>query len=142
MKRLFWIAVGAVATVVVIRKTGDLVERHTPPGVTRAAGVVAGCGAALRSARAEFTAGLAEREAELRHDLLGDVDLDEARTRTEARRARRAGASRAPHAGTPGAPHASSGSPADAATGRAPDSDAASDVAQDPDDDDLGYSFF
>ena len=136
MKRLFWIAVGAVATAVVIRKTGDLIERHTPPGVTRAAGVVTGCGAALRTARAEFSAGLAEREAELRHDLLGDVDLDEARTRTDARRAQRAGTSRTSHA--------SSDRPVDAATDQAPQGDASttSDVAQDPDDDELGYSFF
>lgn len=138
MKRLFWIGVGAVAAVVVIRKSGDLIERHTPPGVARAAGVVTGCGAALRAARTEFTAGLAEREAELRHDLLGDVDLDEARARTEARRAQRSGARRSPQApsGHPGRAHA--------ANDQAPDGDTepTSDVAQDQDDDDLGYSFF
>jgi hypothetical protein len=138
MKRLFWIGVGAVGAVVVIRKAGALIERHTPPGVTRAAGVVTGCGAALRAARAEFTAGLAEREAELRHDLLGDVDLDEARARTEARRAQRDGTRRAPHApsGHPG--------DADPTNDQAPDGDTepTSDVAQDPDDDELGYSFF
>jgi len=138
MKRLFWVGVGAVAAVVAIRKAGGLIERHTPPGVARAAGVVTGCGAALRSARAEFTAGLAEREAELRHDLLGDVDLDEARVRTAARRAQRAGTSHRPA-------HASArpddGDPtSDQAHAR--DADPTADVAQDPDDDDLGYSFF
>ena len=137
MKRLFWIGVGAAAAVVVIRRSRDLVEAHTPPGVVQAVGIVGGLGGAIRSARAEFTAGLAEREADLRHGLLGDVDLDEARTRTDAWRA-----DRADRAGSTSPGRASSGSRrrgrhSDPRTQDQPQ-------AQDPSDDDgdLGYSFY
>lgn len=132
MKRLFWIGVGAAAAVVAIRKVGDLVDRHTPPGVAQAVGVIGGLRGALRAARSEFTAGLAERETELRHDLLGDVDLDEARTRTDAWRAERREA-RAQHRPSGRGPRR--GRHADALTEGA---------AEDPGDDDgeLGYSFF
>jgi hypothetical protein len=120
VKRLFWIGVGAVATVVVIRKVGALIDNHTPPGVAQAVGVVTGLRGALRAARTEFSAGLSERETELRHELLGDVDLDEARTRTETRRAQRTAAPR---------------------TGRHAD-DLTGNVVQDADDGELGYSFY
>lgn len=121
MKRLFWFGVGAVATVVVLRKVRGLIDEHTPPGVAQAAGVVSGLGGALRTARSEFAAGLAEREAELRHDLLGDVDLDEARTRADAGRSGRH-PKRAPS--RPGR-HTDPG-----------------EIAQDPSDGELGYSFY
>lgn len=141
MKRLFWIGVGAAATVVVIRKVNGLVDAHTPPGVAQAAGVVSGLGAALRSARTEFSAGLAEREAELRQDLLGDVDLDVARERAESWRADRgtrsgssSGRSRKASSGTsrPGR-HTGEVSTRPAAAGE---------IAQDPSDGELGYSFY
>lgn len=132
MKRLFWISVGAAAAVLVIRKAGDLIERHTPPGVAHAAGVVSGLSGVLRTARTEFTAGFAEREAELRHDLLGDVDLDEARTRTDAWRAGRGDSTR--RRPSRGSPRTAGG------VGRHPDDSA--ELAQDDDDGDLGYSFY
>ncbi|RYV52862.1 hypothetical protein [Pengzhenrongella frigida] len=136
MRRLFWIGVGAVATVVVIRKVRSLVDEHVPAGVTQAAGVVGGLSGALRSARSEFSAGLAEREAELRRDLLGDVDLDAARSRTESWRAER-------HAKRATSPDrtASSSESSDRAgrPGRHADD---SELAQDPSDGELGYSFF
>ncbi|MEO7943654.1 MAG: hypothetical protein ABIR34_09665 [Marmoricola sp.] len=131
MKRLFWIGIGAVATVIVIRKSSALIEAHTPPGVVRAAGIVGGLGAALRSARSEFSAGLAERESELREDLLGDVDLDKARVRTDEWRARRAGEKRA------GAQKAGDHSPSGSARRRHTDAE-----PQDDDDGELGYSFY
>ncbi|HEY8717561.1 hypothetical protein [Pengzhenrongella sp.] len=126
MKRLFWIGIGAVATVIVIRKSSALIEAHTPPGVARAAGIVGGLGGALRHARSEFSAGLAEREAELRHDLLGDVDLDEARKRTDEWRAQRAGSSGPGH-------RSPSGTERRRHRGAEP---------QDDDDGELGYSFY
>jgi hypothetical protein len=135
MRRLFWIGVGAVAAVVVIRKAKGLIDEHTPPGVAQAAGVVSGLGGALRSARKEFSAGLAEREAELRSDLLGDVDLDEARTRTDEWRAERR--ERGETRTRPWAARS------DAKDRRGRHSGAASeDIAQDPGDGELGYSFY
>ena len=144
MKRLFWIGVGAVATVVVLRKVRGVIDEHVPPGVAQAAGVVSGLGGALRSARREFSAGLAEREAELRHDLLGDVDLDAARSRTDSWRADRhqqRGKSRgrswpaSSDAKTRPGRHtgAQPGSESGAETGE---------LAQDPSDGELGYSFY
>lgn len=134
MRRLFWIGVGAAATVVVIRKVRGLVDEHTPPGVAQATGVVKQVSGALRSARSEFSAGLAEREAELRHDLLGDVDLDEARTRTDEWRAdRRQKAGRTTRR-RGGSPSGSEGRP----PGRNADD---AELAQDPSDGELGYSF-
>ena len=147
MKRLFWIGVGAVATVVVIRKVRGLVDAHTPPGVAQAAGVVSGLGSALRSARSEFSAGLAEREAELRQDLLGDVDLDAARERADSWRAdRRQQRGSARGRSRPASSHAKSrpGRHTGAApTGEIPTRPAASgEIAQDPSDGELGYSFY
>ena len=133
MRRLFWIGVGAAAAVVVIRKAGALIESHTPAGVAQAAGAVTVLRNAVRTAREEFTAGLTEREGDLRRGLLGDADLDQARSRADAWRAERA--DRNP-AGT-----------APAGRGRrgrhsGPGADTAQ--AQDPSDDDgdLGYSFY
>ncbi|WP_448060686.1 hypothetical protein [Cellulomonas hominis] len=92
MKRLFWVAVGVAGAVVVIRRAGDLSERYLPAGATGALGTVGRVALALGTARSEFAAGLAEREAQLRHDLIGDVDIDALRTeRDERRRADRAG---------------------------------------------------
>jgi len=145
MKRLFWIGVGSVVTVVVIRKVRGLIDAHTPPGVAQAAGVVSGLGGALRSARSEFSAGLAEREAELRHDLLGDVDLDEARERTDSWRADRherrgAGHGRSWPASSDAKtrPGRHTGATPEVPTRAAP----AGEIAQDPGDGELGYSFF
>lgn len=133
MKRLFWIGVGAAAAVVTIRRSRDLIDSRTPPGVKQAAGVVVGLGGALRAARSEFSAGLAEREAELRHALLGDADIDAARERTSTRRAERS-ERKGRHA-----------DPAtDLTSAPAPDPTAkptAAPRAEDPDDGDLGYSF-
>ncbi|MGV8968030.1 MAG: hypothetical protein ACOH2F_17355 [Cellulomonas sp.] len=147
MKRLFWIGVGAAATVVVIRKVRGLVDAHTPPGVAQAAGVVSGLAGAVRSARSEFSAGLAEREAELRHDLLGDVDLDVARERADSWRAdrhqrRESGRDRSWPASSdaqsrPGR-HTGAGPTGEITTRPA----ASGELAQDPSDGELGYSFY
>lgn len=125
MSRLFWVAVGAAATVIAIRKSRTVIEAHTPPGVAQAAGVVTGLGGALKAARSEFSAGLAERESELRRGLLGDADVDAARARTDAWRAERADR-KGRHADPDDVP------------GRTPST---APRAEDPDDGDLGYSF-
>lgn len=94
MKRLFWIAIGAAVTVVVIRKGAALSERYLPAGARGAAGTLGRVTTAARTVKTEFLAGLAEREAELRHDLIGDVDVEalrseRARDRADALRAGR-----------------------------------------------------
>lgn len=123
MKRLFWIAIGAAVTVVVIRKGAALTERYVPAGARDAAGTLGRVATAARTAKSEFLAGLAEREDELRHDLIGDVDV-------EALRSERA-RDRAGHAHAPRA----------ARTGRGW-ADGPTEDPEDDGDDDLPYSFF
>jgi hypothetical protein len=91
MKRLVWIAVGAAAAVVVIRKGSALSERYLPAGTHDALGTVGRVASAARTVKSEFLTGIAEREQELRHDLIGDVDVEA--LRGERERARAAGAS-------------------------------------------------
>jgi hypothetical protein len=91
MKRLVWIAVGAAAAVVVIRKGAALSERYVPAGTRDALGTVGRVASAARTVRSEFLTGIAEREEELRHDLIGDVDVEA--LRVERERARAGGAS-------------------------------------------------
>ena len=90
MKRLVWIAIGAAVTVVVIRKGAELSERYLPAGARDAVGTVGRVTSAARTAKTEFLAGLAEREAELRHDLIGDVDVEALRSESARDRADRA----------------------------------------------------
>ncbi len=111
MKRLFWVAVGVAGAVVVIRRAGDLSERYLPAGATGALGTVGRVAQALGTARSEFAAGLAEREAQLRHDLIGDVDVDAIRTERDERRR----ADRAEHTERPGHGHRRGGRPDPAA---------------------------
>lgn len=86
MRRLVWVAVGAAVTLVAVRRARGVVESYLPAGASDAIGVATRVSGAARTARSEFLAGLAEREEQLRHDLVGDVDIDELR----AERARRA----------------------------------------------------
>lgn len=85
MRRIVWIGVGVVATVVVIRKGRALLDAYAPRGTADA---VAGAGrlaVALAGARRDFVDAVAEREAQLRHDLVGDVDVDELASQRAAR---------------------------------------------------------
>jgi len=79
MRRLVWVGVGVVVTVVVIRKGRALLDAYVPAGATDAVSSAARFGSALRSVRSEFVAGMSERERQLRHDLVGDVDVDQLR---------------------------------------------------------------
>jgi hypothetical protein len=71
MKRVFWIALGATAGVLVVRKLGKTARSYTPAGLADRAERL---GASLRYFADEVRAGMAEREIELR-DALG---IDEA----------------------------------------------------------------
>jgi hypothetical protein len=67
MKRVFWIALGATAGVLVVRKLQKTARAYTPAGVADRA---QGLGSSLRYFADEVRAGMAEREIELR-DALG-----------------------------------------------------------------------
>jgi len=99
MRRLVWIAIGAAVTVVVIRKGAELSERYLPAGARDAAGTVGRVAGAARTLKTEFLAGISEREAELRHDLIGDVDVEALRAERVRGRADRTSAPRATRAG-------------------------------------------
>jgi Family of unknown function (DUF6167) len=84
MRRLFWVALGATAGVLVVRKLSKTVEAYTPEGVGRS---IASLGDALREAAEVVREGMAEREHELRLALgvdagegAGELDADRART--------------------------------------------------------------
>jgi hypothetical protein len=79
MRRVFWIALGATAGVLVVRKLQKTARAYTPAGLADRA---EGLGAGLRYFADEVRAGMAERELELR-DALGldehhDLPPDEA----------------------------------------------------------------
>lgn len=114
MRRLVWVGVGAVVTVVVLRRGRAVVDRYVPAGAVQGAGLLVRVPQAVRGFVDEVRAGTAEREAQLRHDLVGDVDIDELREFRARHRSEREPARRT-----------RSGAP-----------------TEDPDDGDLGYSFF
>jgi hypothetical protein len=69
-RRLFYIALGATAGVLIVRKVTATAQRFTPAGVSSGvAGALSGLGDAIRDFGAEVRAGMAEREEELRQDL-------------------------------------------------------------------------
>jgi len=63
MRRLFWVALGAVAGVLVVRRLTRAVEAYTPAGVSRS---LADLGDGLRELADAVREGMAEREQELR----------------------------------------------------------------------------
>src|SRR5699024_10644427 len=75
-RRLTWLAVGVVATVVVLRKGRAVVDTYLPAGTTDAIDGVQRVSHAVATLKSEFLAGMAEREQQLRHDLVGDVDVE------------------------------------------------------------------
>lgn len=148
MKRLFWVGVGVAATLRALHVAREVTDRHVPAGARSALGAAAGVTTLAHRAVEEFRAGVSEREAELRADLLAGADLGRSRARVDAWRAERAGAQATAHGMThatdhtpddagPRPPGARPGSAADAGrrhrTGARP---------EDPDDGSLGYSFF
>ncbi len=74
MKRVFWVALGATAGVLVVRKLSRTAEAYTPEGVGRSLSSLAD---AVREMADVVREGMAEREAELRLALgvdAGTVD--------------------------------------------------------------------
>ena len=66
MRRLFWVAVGATAGIYVMRKVTKTAEHFTPQGLAQS---ITGLGEAIRDFADAVTAGMAEREVELREAL-------------------------------------------------------------------------
>lgn len=63
MRRLFWVAMGATAGVLVMRKVTTTARAYTPEGVAQG---LSGLGDGLRELAAAVRESMAEREAELR----------------------------------------------------------------------------
>ena len=63
MRRLFWVALGAVAGVLVVRRFTKAVEAYTPAGMARS---VSGFGEGLKELADAVREGMAEREEEVR----------------------------------------------------------------------------
>jgi hypothetical protein len=79
MRRLFWVVLGAVAGVLVVRKLTRAAEAYTPAGVARSASDLAG---GMRELAAAVREGMHEREEELRIALgvdTGTLDPETAR---------------------------------------------------------------
>ena len=78
MRRLFWIALGATAGILVARKITKSARSLTPDGAAdRVAGALGGLGQAFREFADDVKAGMAERDIELR-EALGIADNDSA----------------------------------------------------------------
>jgi hypothetical protein len=75
-RRLTWLAVGVVVTVIVLRKGRAVVDAYLPAGTTDAIDGAQRVSHAVTSFRSTFRTAMAEREQELRHDLVGDADID------------------------------------------------------------------
>lgn len=85
MKRLFWVALGATAGVLIVRKLTQAADNFTPDGAAdRASRAMGGLGQALREFAEEVKVATAQRDAELRQALgiaadgseTGQPDLD------------------------------------------------------------------
>ncbi len=69
-RRLFYVAMGAVAGVLMVRQLTRTAKRFTPAGVQESmTGALGGLGEAIRDAADAVREGMAEREAELRVSL-------------------------------------------------------------------------
>jgi hypothetical protein len=79
VKRLFWVALGATAGVLIVRKLSKAADAYTPEGVGRSLSSLA---EAMRDMAQVVREGMAEREAELRVALgidTGQISEAEAR---------------------------------------------------------------
>ncbi|HEX6233230.1 MAG TPA: DUF6167 family protein [Jiangellaceae bacterium] len=74
MKRIFWIALGATAGILVARQITKTARNFTPDGAAdRVATALGGLGQAFREFADDVKAGMAERDIELR-EALGIAD--------------------------------------------------------------------
>lgn len=79
MRRLFWVVLGAVAGVLIVRKLSTTARAYTPEGLGRSVAAVTDI---LRDLTGAVREGMAEREQELRVALgvdTGDVDPEQVR---------------------------------------------------------------
>lgn len=67
MRRLFWVAVGATAGVLVVRRLNNVTRRLTP--AAGGDGISTRLSQAVRDFADDVKAGMAERDLELRHAL-------------------------------------------------------------------------
>ena len=69
-RRLFYIALGATAGVLIVRKLTETANKLTPSGMSQGVvGALGGLGDAIRGFGEEIRLGMAEREEELRDGL-------------------------------------------------------------------------
>jgi uncharacterized protein with PhoU and TrkA domain len=83
MRKLFWVALGAVAGVLIVRKLSKTAEQFTPEGLADSASRLAD---AARDIATTIREGMAEREEELRIALgidSGVIDPETAKTLLE-----------------------------------------------------------
>lgn len=70
MKRLFWVALGATAGILVARRLAKTARNLTPEGAAdRVSGALGGLGQSFREFAEDVRAGMAERDTELRQAL-------------------------------------------------------------------------
>jgi hypothetical protein len=70
MRRLFWVALGATAGVLVVHKVTKTAQAYSPSGVAQGfSGGLSDLGEGLREMAQVVREGMAERETELRHAL-------------------------------------------------------------------------
>jgi hypothetical protein len=74
MRRLFWLALGATAGVLVVRKVTKTAQAYSPSGMARGlSGGLSDLGEGLRDMAEAVREGMAERETELRYALGTDT---------------------------------------------------------------------
>jgi hypothetical protein len=73
MRRLFWVALGATAGVLVVRKLSRTAEAYTPAGLAKG---LQELGDAIRDFAEDVRAAMVERELELNHALGLDQPMD------------------------------------------------------------------
>jgi hypothetical protein len=74
-RRLFYIALGATAGVLLVRKLTETAHKFTPAGMSEGVGgALSGLGDAIREFGTEVREAMAEREAELQELLYSEAD--------------------------------------------------------------------
>ncbi|MEP7194667.1 MAG: hypothetical protein ABI903_17610 [Actinomycetota bacterium] len=75
MRRLFWIALGATAGVLVVRKLSKAAQAYSPSGLAQGlSGGLSDLGEGLREMAGAVREGMADREIELRYALGIDTE--------------------------------------------------------------------